>query len=113
MQGKSENAKNAILADALALEDAGAYAVVLEAVPASLAEHITERVKIPTIGIGAGPNCDGQVLVNQDLLGLNKDFQPRFAKVYADVGSAVQEAVTLYAEEVREGTFPDAEHSFK
>ncbi|MEZ4749227.1 MAG: 3-methyl-2-oxobutanoate hydroxymethyltransferase [Bdellovibrionota bacterium] len=112
VQGKTEKAQQAILQDALALEDAGAYAVVLEAIPAVLGKEITDRLKIPTIGIGAGPDCDGQVLVSQDLLGLNPEFQPRFVKAYAQLGQMVRSAVSDYATEVRGGRFPDSEHSF-
>lgn len=112
IQGKSESTREAILADALAVEAAGGYALVLEGIPAALAEAITARVKIPTIGIGAGPRCDGQVLVSTDLLGLDPDFQPRFVKRYANLADTVRSAVERYAGEVRGGTFPDASHSF-
>jgi len=112
VQGKTEAARHALVQDAMALEDAGAYAVVLEGIPAALAQTITAEVKIPTIGIGAGRHCDGQVLVSTDLLGLNLDFQPKFVKRYAHLENAVREAVQQYALEVREGTFPDESHSF-
>jgi 3-methyl-2-oxobutanoate hydroxymethyltransferase len=102
-----------LLDDALAIEAAGAFALVVECVPAELGARITEAVKIPTIGIGAGPHCDGQVLVTPDLLGLFSDFRPRFVKQYADLGGAVRQAVEAYCREVREGTFPDTEHSFR
>jgi 3-methyl-2-oxobutanoate hydroxymethyltransferase len=102
-----------LLDDALAIEAAGAFALVVECVPAELGARITEAVKIPTIGIGAGPHCDGQVLVTPDLLGLFTDFRPRFAKQYADLGAEVRQAVEAYCREVREGAFPGAEHSFR
>jgi 3-methyl-2-oxobutanoate hydroxymethyltransferase len=112
VQGKSDAARASILHDAIALEDAGVYAMVLEGIPADLAEEITARVKVPTIGIGAGIACDGQILVMQDLLGLHPQFKPRFVKHYAAMASLVIEAAGLYASEVREGKFPDEEHSF-
>lgn len=112
VQGKTEAARQAILADALAIEEAGAYAIVLEGIPTDLGRLITERVRIPTIGIGAGKHCDGQVLVMQDLLGLNVDFKPRFVKHFASLGDAVKNAVRTYAEEVASGQFPDEAHSF-
>src|SRR5262245_55406259 len=102
-----------LLDDAQAIEAAGAFALVVECVPNDLAARITESVKIPTIGIGAGPHCDGQILVTPDLLGLFTDFKPRFVKQYADLGQEVTRAVEQYCREVREGCFPDAEHSFR
>lgn len=112
VQGKTDRTAHAIVQDAVALEDAGAYAVVLEGMPSELGETITRRLKIPTIGIGAGPACDGQVLVSHDLLGLFPDFKPKFAKRYAQLSEMVRAAVGEYVEEVRAGKFPDAEHSF-
>jgi 3-methyl-2-oxobutanoate hydroxymethyltransferase len=112
VQGKTELAAKQILRDALALERAGAYSIVLEAVPAALAEEITRTVHIPTIGIGAGPSCDGQILVLTDLLGLNPKFKPRFVKHFAPLASLVTEAVGEYAKQVRSGSFPEPEHSF-
>lgn len=112
IQGKTARSQNSILEDALAVEDAGAYAVVLEGMPCELAKLITERVKIPTIGIGAGAECDGQILVIHDLLGLNPEFKPRFVKRYAELFSNATEAVATYAREVRERQFPGSEHSF-
>lgn len=112
VQGKTDAARQSILADALAIEEAGAYAVVLEGIPADLARTITQRLRIPTIGIGAGIDCDGQVLVLQDLLGLNVDFKPRFVKHFANLGEAVRGAVGKFAEEVNSGNFPTPEHSF-
>ena len=102
-----------ILEDALATEQAGAFAVVVECVPAELAQRITAALKIPTIGIGAGAGCDGQVLVTQDMLGLFEDLRPRFVKQYADLGREIVQAVEGYCREVREGTFPAAEQSFR
>lgn len=112
VQGKSDQAKNSILQDAMALEDAGAYAVVVESVPEDLGARITERLKIPVIGIGAGSFCDGQILVAQDLLGMNSDFKPKFVKRFADIGSSVRTAVAQFSEEVKSGKFPDKNHSF-
>jgi 3-methyl-2-oxobutanoate hydroxymethyltransferase len=102
-----------LLDDAQAIEAAGAFALVVECVPSDLAARITEAVKIPTIGIGAGPHCDGQILVTPDLLGLFDDLKPRFVKQYADLGSEVRQAVTAYCREVREGVFPAPEHGFR
>jgi 3-methyl-2-oxobutanoate hydroxymethyltransferase len=99
--------------DALAIEKAGAFALVVECVPAELASRLTAAVKIPTIGIGAGAGCDGQVLVTHDMLGLFADLQPRFAKQYADLGAAVTDAVKEYCREVRAGLFPAKEHEFR
>jgi 3-methyl-2-oxobutanoate hydroxymethyltransferase len=97
--------------DARAAEEAGAFAVVLELIPRGIAEEITGELSIPTIGIGAGPGCDGQVLVNQDMLGLGNGFNPKFLKRYAELRSTVLEAVSNYAEDVRGGSFPGEEHS--
>lgn len=102
-----------LLADALALERAGAFAVVLECIPAPIAVEITAAVRIPTIGIGAGRGCDGQVLVLHDLLGLTQGHLPRHVKCYADLGSQVSEAVARYRDEVREGRFPTDDQAFK
>jgi 3-methyl-2-oxobutanoate hydroxymethyltransferase len=102
-----------LLEDALAVEAAGAFAVVVECVPTELAARITAALKIPTIGIGAGPDCDGQILVTPDLLGLFDDIRPRFVKHYAELGQAVRKAVESYCREVREGIFPGPEHSFR
>lgn len=110
-QARSADAAHNLLQDALALEDAGCFSIVLECVPAPVAAAVTARLRIPTIGIGAGPDCDGQVLVFHDLLGLS-DFHPRFAKVYADLARVASEAVSAYAREVREGSFPAPEHGF-
>ena len=102
-----------LIEDALATEKAGAFAVVVECVPAEIAQKITAAVRIPTIGIGAGAGCDGQVLVTQDMLGLFEDLRPRFVKQYADLGREVIQAVEGYCREVREGTFPATEHEFR
>lgn len=113
VQGKSEEAARRILDEAKAVEEAGAFAVVLECVPAKLAELITKTVNIPTIGIGAGAGCDGQVLVYQDMLALFSDFKPKFVKHFADMGSVMREGFKAYIEEVKAGTFPAEEHTFK
>lgn len=112
VQGRRRAQARRLLDEAVALQDAGAYALVLEAVPLEVAEQISERLEIPTIGIGAGPHCDGQVLVIYDLLGFDESFNPRFLKRFERFGSRVEEAVKRYAAEVGEGTFPTAEHSF-
>ncbi len=101
-----------ILDDALAMEAAGCWAVLMEAVPASLAGLITRKLKVPTIGIGAGPYCDGQVQVIHDFLGIFQDFVPRHAKQYAQVGATIRDAVTAYVADVRAGSFPTAKESF-
>lgn len=113
VQGKNEKAARRLLEDAKAVEEAGAFAVVLECVPAKLAEYITSKLSIPTIGIGAGVGCDGQILVYQDMLGMFSDFTPKFVKKYTDLGGSMKEAFTKYIEEVKDGVFPGPEHSFK
>jgi len=100
-----------LLADARAAEQAGAFAIVLELIPQEIARHITAELQIPTIGIGAGPHCDGQVLVSHDMLGLTPGFQPRFLKKYASIGEIARAAATEYVAEVQAGVFPDAAHS--
>ncbi len=110
--GRSDEEAERILQDALALEQAGAFAVVLESIPAELAMRITAELEIPTIGIGAGPHCDGQVLVCYDAFGLFQDFVPRFVKRYAELGDEMKQAARAYIEEVRNGAFPAPEHSF-
>jgi 3-methyl-2-oxobutanoate hydroxymethyltransferase len=112
VQGREAAAAERLLADALALEEAGACAIVLELLPAALAKRITAALTIPTIGIGAGAGCDGQVLVLHDMLGLNEMFNPKFLKRYAELGEAVRAAVRSYAAEVRDGSYPGPEHSF-
>ncbi len=111
VQGRNDQAER-IMEDARAVQDAGAFAVVLEGVPASLAARITERLEIPTIGIGAGPCCDGQVLVIHDILGLCEKYSPKFIKRYADLAPVITEAARQYVSEVKEGVFPTEEHSF-
>ena len=114
VQGKTPAAAAKMLMDAQALEEAGAFAVVLETIPAKLAECITKRLSIPTIGIGAGPHCDGQVQVWHDLLGIYDDRRPfKHAKRYATLGATIRDALTEYRGEVEEGAFPTAEHSFE
>ena len=113
VQGKQQEAAQKIMDEARVVEAAGAYAVVLECVPAKLATKISESISIPTIGIGAGNGCDGQVLVYQDMLGLFSDFMPKFAKKFADCGALVREGVSKYIEEVGDGSFPATEHEFK
>ena len=112
VQGKTDAAAEKLLADAQALEAAGIFALVLEAVPTEVAQQVTEALSIPTIGIGAGAGCDGQVLVCYDLLGFNPDFKPKFVKRFADGYQTLRGAVETYAAEVRGGTFPDDAHSF-
>jgi 3-methyl-2-oxobutanoate hydroxymethyltransferase len=112
VQGRDASTAERLLADARALEEAGACAIVLELLPAALATRITGALTIPTIGIGAGVGCDGQVLVLHDMLGLNEMFNPKFLKRYAELGEAVRAAVRSYAAEVRDGTYPGPEHSF-
>jgi 3-methyl-2-oxobutanoate hydroxymethyltransferase len=102
-----------LMEDALAVEAAGAFAVVVECVPTELAARLTAALKIPTIGIGAGPDCDGQILVTPDLLGLFDDIRPRFVKHYAELGQAVRKAAESFCREVHEGSFPGPEHSFR
>jgi 3-methyl-2-oxobutanoate hydroxymethyltransferase len=101
-----------LIEDALAVQEAGAFSIVLECIPAAITKKITEKLHIPTIGIGAGPDCDGQVLVTHDLLGLFEDLHPRFVKRYAEVGQTIKQAVEAYCGEVKKGTFPGGEHSF-
>lgn len=110
---KVQRDANRLLDDALAIEAAGAFALVVECVPTDVAARITEAVKIPTIGIGAGPRCDGQILVTPDVLGTYDELQPRFVKRYADVGGEIRSAAEAYCREVREGTFPGPEQSFR
>lgn len=112
VQGRDETTARQLEDDAKRLQDAGAFAIVLELLPAKLAERITQSIKIPTIGIGAGRGCDGQVLVLPDLLGMNDQFSPKFLKRYANLAKDVREAVTAFARDVRDGSYPDDEHSF-
>lgn len=113
VQGKSEEAARRLIKEAQLIEEAGAFAVVLECIPGNLAKIISEKVSIPTIGIGAGEGCDGQILVYQDMLGMFTDFKPKFVKHYGDVGSVMKEAFKDYIKEVEAGVFPGEEHSFK
>jgi 3-methyl-2-oxobutanoate hydroxymethyltransferase len=106
VQGKTEASARALLNDVAALEEAGVFAIVLELVPAELAKLVTERTTVPTIGIGAGPHCDGEVQVIYDILGLYPDFTPRHTKRYAELGSALRDAVTTYMNEVHDRSFP-------
>lgn len=112
IQGRDEEAAKRVMADALAVEAAGAFCIVLEMVPAPLAQEITARLRIPTIGIGAGAGCDGQVLVCTDLLGMDPRFKPRFVKRYAELGETITSAMRTYVDEVRAGSFPEPEHAF-
>ena len=113
VQGKSEAAAKKLLSDALAIQEAGAFSVVIEAVPKKLAELITNKLDIPTIGIGAGNGCDGQVLVYQDMLGMFSDFTPKFVKKYASLGEIMTAAFRKYDEEVKNTSFPSEEHTYK
>ncbi len=112
VQGRDAQAAQRIIDDALLLEDAGAFSVLLEAIPAPIAKRITERLRVPTIGIGAGPHCDGQVLVIHDMLGLFDRFTPKFAKRYVNLSPLIIKAFESYREEVQRGEFPTEEHSF-
>jgi 3-methyl-2-oxobutanoate hydroxymethyltransferase len=111
-QGRTADAARRLVVDAHALEDAGCCSLVLEAVPAPVAARITAELSIPTIGIGAGPDCDGQVLVYHDLLGLTEGHLPRFVKRYANLSREIRDALETYASEVRSGAFPGEEHAY-
>lgn len=113
VQGKSEDAARKLIEEAKAVEEAGAFSIVLECVPAKLAELISKSVNIPTIGIGAGAGCDGQILVYQDMLGMFSDFTPKFVKKYAEIGDVMKAAFEKYIEETKDGSFPAEEHTFK
>jgi len=112
VQGREPQAAERLLEDARVLEQAGAFALLLEGIPSALAERITQAVSIPTVGIGAGPGCDGQVLVCYDFLGMYPDLRPRFVKHFAEVGESIVSATRAYVAEVQAGTFPDQSHSF-
>ncbi len=112
LQGKDEASARRILDEAQALDRAGCWGIVLELVPAPLARLVTERISIPTIGIGAGAGCDGQVLVFHDLVGLFSGFTPKFVKRYGEAGALIKDAITRYCAEVKSGAFPDEQHSF-
>jgi 3-methyl-2-oxobutanoate hydroxymethyltransferase len=113
VQGRTADMAENLVKQAKSLEDAGAFSLVIELVPTETAKLITEAVSIPTIGIGAGPHCDGQVLVLWDMLGLFEDFKPKFVKKYTNIREVIKNAVKQYSDEVRNGTFPDTEHSFE
>ncbi len=113
VQGRGASARARLLRDAKALQDAGAYAIVLEGIPRALAADISASLLIPTIGIGAGEGCDGQILVLYDMLGLNPGFAPKFLKLFADLGAEVTQAVASYSQEVKAGTFPGPEHGYE
>jgi 3-methyl-2-oxobutanoate hydroxymethyltransferase len=113
VQGKTETAAKKLIEDAKAVEEAGAFLLVLECVPAKLANLVTESINIPTIGIGAGAGCDGQVLVIYDMLGMFSDFKPKFVKHFANAGDVIREAVKTYIAEIDDGTFPAEEHCYK
>ena len=113
VQGRSREDADRLIDDAVALQDCGVFAIVLECLPVALAERITGKVDIPTIGIGAGPGCDGQILVLHDILGMYAGRPARFVKLYADIGKAMGEAAARYGDEVRRGAYPDKEHSYE
>jgi 3-methyl-2-oxobutanoate hydroxymethyltransferase len=113
VQGRGDDEADRIVRDARILEQAGAFAIVLEAIPPDVADRVTQEVTIPTIGIGAGAGCDGQVLVCTDLLGMSRGHHPKFAKHYAELGDAIVTAVRAYADEVRSLAFPAKEHTYK
>ena len=112
VQGKNEETVKKLIEDAKLIEKAGAFAVVLEGIPGKVAEMITDSISIPTIGIGAGKECDGQILVYQDMLGMLNDFVPKFVKQYANLGTVIKEAVGSYISEVQNGNFPEEKHTF-
>ena len=112
VQGRSDDARKRLLEDAGLLERAGCFALVLEGMPFELAKEITESLEIPTIGIGAGPHCDGQVLVFHDLLGIESELRPKFVKRYAELNDVMVDAISTFRQEVRDGSFPDLEHSY-
>ena len=112
VQGKTADSARKLLEDAHAVEEAGAFAVVLEAIPAELAERVSAELTIPTIGIGAGAGCDGQVLVNQDMLGMFHDFTPKFVGLFAEVGDVMLVAYRAYDDALKDGSFPAAEHTY-
>jgi 3-methyl-2-oxobutanoate hydroxymethyltransferase len=113
VQGRRARDAQRLLDEAIALQGAGCFAVVLEAMPAIVATHITKALEIPTIGIGAGPDCDGQILVWHDLLGLTPGHVPQFVKRYADLGVSAKGALEAYVTDVRSGNFPQAEHTYQ
>ncbi len=113
VQGKTEAGAQRLIEDALAIQEAGAFALVLECIPARLADMITAKVDIPTIGIGAGNGCDGQILVYQDMLGMFREYTPKFVKHFAELGDAMETAFRSYDSQVKAGTYPAPEHTFK
>lgn len=113
IQGRGKEEAKHVLHDAQAIADAGAYCLVLEGIPMDLAKKITEQIKIPTVGIGSGPHCDGQVLVCYDMLGMNPDFSPKFVKKFANLHEQIRDATHRFIEDIRSGAFPAAEHSFQ
>lgn len=113
VQGKTEEAAKKLINDAKKIEEAGVFAITLEGIPAKVAELITNAVSVPTIGIGAGKGCDGQILVYQDMLGMFSDFVPKFVKQYANIGSVMKEAIGCYIKEVQDGSFPEEKHTYK
>ncbi len=112
VRAKEEAEAEKVLKDALALQEAGCFAIVFEKIPAKLAQEVSSSLEIPTIGIGAGSDCDGQVLVLHDMLGITKDFSPRFLRRYADLGESIDSAVKGYISDVRDGSFPSSEESY-
>jgi 3-methyl-2-oxobutanoate hydroxymethyltransferase len=112
VQAKEKDAQKRLISDAKALQEAGAFCLVLEMIPSRLAASVTKALKIPTIGIGAGAGCDGQVLVMHDLLGFDATFKPKFLKKYADLHKVIGDALASYDREVKSGKFPSPEHSF-
>lgn len=112
VQGKSEEAAKKIIEDANLLEEAGVFAIVLECIPKKLADLVSKSISIPTIGIGSGADCDGQILVYQDMLNMDEDFKPKFVKTFADAGLVIKEGIKKYVDQVRDGEFPAVEHTF-
>jgi len=112
VQGKDKQSASRILKDAVELERAGCFSIILECVPRDLAKQITAKLEIPTIGIGAGPDCDGQVLISNDVLGLFEKFTPRFVKQYANLSAEIERAFVQYKDEVKKGMFPSDKHSY-
>jgi len=112
VRGKKTDEAEGIIQDALNLEKAGVFSVILECIPMELARSITEQLKVPTIGIGAGPHCGGQILVFHDLIGLSNGYLPKFVKKYAEIGNTISQAVTQYIDDVKKGIFPDDDHSY-
>lgn len=112
VQGREDEDRTRMIEDAQRLEEAGVFSIVLELIPGALAEEITAAVQVPTIGIGAGPGCDGQVLVLQDMLGLNREFNPKFLRRFANLGDQAEEAIREYVRSVKAGEYPTAEHTF-